>query len=155
MQIFIKVLLDKTISLDVEPNDTIKLVKQKIKDTGYGTDIPFYKFILIFSGKKLEDIKTLANYNIQDGSNLNLIFDQFYLYIIYNKGEKIKIDCGLTFCTCCYYTLWLKEEIKKRLNIDTKNQELSVNGKIMKDNESLGSNKITKGKEIKLNIINT
>ena len=31
MQIFIKALLNKTISLDVKPNDTIKLVKQKIK----------------------------------------------------------------------------------------------------------------------------
>jgi len=155
MQIFIKALLDKLISLNVEPNETIKLVKKKIQDTGYGSDIPFYKLILIFGGKKLEDNKTLANYDIQEGSILNLIFDQFYLFIVYNKGEKLKIDCGLSFCTCCYYTLWLKEEIKKRLNIDTKNQQLSVNGKIMKDNESLGSNKITKGKEIKLNIINT
>ena len=129
MQIFIKALLDKLISINVEPNDTIKLVKQKIQGTGFVSDIPFYKLILIF--------------------------DQFYLFIVYNKGEKLKIDCGLSFCTCCYYTLWLKEEIKKRLNIDTKNQQLSVNGKIMKDNESLGSNKITKGKEIKLNIINT
>ena len=115
MQIFIKALLDKLISLNVEPNETIKLVKQKIQGAGFGSDIPFYKLILIFGGKKLEDNKTLANYDIQEGSILNLIFDQFYLFIVYNKGEKLKIDCGLSFCTCCYYTLWLKEEIKKRL----------------------------------------
>ena len=66
MQIFIKTLTGKIVTLEVEPSDTIENVKLNFQNKeGY------FPEKIIYAGIQLKDNRTLADYNIKKESTLH------------------------------------------------------------------------------------
>lgn len=103
MQIFIKTLTEKTITLDVEISDKIDNIKQKIYDKeGINAD----EQMLVYASKLIENDKTLSDYNIQKDSTLNLMMR--LLGGVYDPSLAAlakTLNCEKKICRKCYARL--------------------------------------------------
>ncbi|MEL7213370.1 MAG: ubiquitin-like protein [Pseudomonadota bacterium] len=69
-QIFVQFVDGKRITLSIQPSDTIENVKQKVEDK---EGISPARQTLIFAGKRLENNRTLSDYNIQKQATLHIL----------------------------------------------------------------------------------
>ena len=105
MQLFVKTLDGKAITLEVEQTDSIEAIKAKIFERE--CLLPEVQRLL-FSGKQLDEGKTLSDYNIQAGSTIHLVVrhragqpdyavrDWNSLKYVMAEGGYIRLDADVT-----------------------------------------------------------
>jgi len=132
MQLFVKTLDGKTLTVDAEEEDTIEDIKNRIMEK---EGVPTDQQRLIFGGKQLEGQKTLADYDVQEDSTFHMVLrlrGGMQLFVKTLDGKTLTVDAEEEDTI---------EDIKNRImekeGVPTDQQRLIFGGKQLEGQKTL------------------
>lgn len=129
MQVFVKEPAGKTLTLEVEPTDTIDSILSKVQEK---TGIPPKKVRLVFGDKTLESGKTLSDYNIQKESTLHVILLTSIAITVQAEGKTYPLTVAWEDTVA-----QLKQQLAQQAGVQAEQISLQFDGAVLADEQTV------------------
>lgn len=131
LEIFVQVMHQEIITLEVDSSDTIGSLKEKIKDK---KGFPAEEHLLFFQREELKDDRTVSDYNIQNKSTVILSLQIYRLEVTILSGgtRLVTLEVNPTDSI-----LELKREIQNITGVPPKEQSLRFDGIELKNERTI------------------